>query len=480
MSSEKNSAPDRGRSLTFRLNLWFAATTTVLALGLFFAAYWMLSSSAAQNDRELIQTELALAKSIYRGGGIEAVRQDFDKHLTNEGESFFVRIVGNRGAALFSSQAAGSSLPTSDVLSFPENSDSGWLRTSKSDGEDPWLVATARLGDGHWLQVGKTTFAHQFLLDRFRAVAGWVVALGLLLGLLAGALVSRSALRPVRDLIAAMRHVLATGDMGARVPVNKKPGDELRQLTVLFNAMLAKNDSLLGGMREALDNVAHDLRTPLTRLRSGAERTLSQPAGPGDREAVSDALEETESVLVLLDTLTDISEAETGLMRLDKTDVVLEDVVREAVDLYDMVAEDRAITVETEIPPGISALADRPRLRQALVNLLDNALKYTPGGGTVTIFANQEAGLTVLGVRDTGTGIPTAEIPRIWERLYRGDKSRSERGLGLGLALVRAIATAHGGEATVENAPGSGAVFSITFPDLPTNTPPKSNPKYDK
>ena len=472
MSSEKNSAQAEGRSLTFRLNLWFAATTTVLALGLFFAAYWMLSSSAAQNDRELIQTELALARSTYARGGVEAVRRDFDKHLNDDGESFFVRIVGNRGVAIFSSQPPGSSLPTFDVLSLPEGNNYEWLRVATSKGGEPWLIATARLGDGHWLQVGKTTLAHQFLLDRFRAVAGWVVALGLLLGLLAGALISRSALRPVRDLIAAVSHVLATGDMGARVPVRDKPGDELRKLTVLFNAMLAKNDGLLGGMREALDNVAHDLRTPLTRLRSGAERTLAQPPGPGDREAVSDALEETESVLVLLDTLTDISEAETGLMRLDKTGVALEDVVQEAVDLYDMVAEDRSIMVETDIPPGTSAFADRPRLRQALVNLLDNALKYTPGGGTVTIFAKQEAGTTVLGVKDTGAGIPPAEMPRIWERLYRGDKSRSERGLGLGLALVRAIATAHGGEATVRNEPGSGAVFHLTFPSEPRGSSP--------
>ncbi len=466
MSSAPNS---RGRSFAFRLNLWFAATVTVLALALFFAAYLLLSASIAQKDREIIRAQIDLYRSWYEDGGITGLSQHFAEHSDSGRESFFVRIVGPDGAALFISQPASSEPldpPSLDVFGTTPRE---WTRLPAGVRGGPWLVATGQLDNGHWLQVGKSTEAHGALLDHFRVVAAWVLGLGLALGLLAGALLASRALRPIRRLIAAVHRVLATGQMDARVPVGPGPGDELHELTRLFNAMLEKNGALLRGMSEALDNVAHDLRTPLTRLRSTAERTLAAPPGPADREAVSDALEETESVLLLLDTLMDISEAHTGLMRLDKTDVPLADIAAATAALYEMVAEDRGIAVQLEVPADARAFADPQRLRQALVNLLDNALKYTPSGGTVTIFSENRPEAVVLGVRDTGPGIEAKDLPRIWERLYRGDKSRSARGLGLGLALVKAIAEAHGGRAEVENQPGTGAVFRLI---LPTTAPP--------
>ena len=454
----------RGRSFAFRLNLWFAATVTALALALFFAAYLLLSAAIAQKDREIIRAQLDLCRSWYEDGGLTGLSQRFAEHSDSGRESFFVRIAGPDRAGIFISQPAGSEPLDPASLDIPGTTPREWMRLPAGVRGGPWLVATAQLGDGHWLQVGKTTEAHGALLEHFRVVAAWVLGLGLALGLLAGALLASRALRPIRRLIAAVHRVLATGRMDARIPVGPGPGDELYELTCLFNAMLEKNGALLRGMSEALDNVAHDLRTPLTRLRGTAERTLASPSGPADREAVSDALEETESVLILLDTLMDISEAHTGLMRLDKADVLLADLAAATAALYEMVAEDRGIAVQLEVPADARAFADPQRLRQALVNLLDNALKYTPRGGIVTIFSETRPGVVVLGVRDTGPGISPEDLPRIWERLYRGDKSRSERGLGLGLALVKAITEAHGGHAEVENQPGSGAVFRLILP----------------
>ncbi len=461
MSSVRNK---HRRSFAFRLNLWFAATLTALALALFFAAYFLLSASIAQKDREVIRAQLDLCRSWYENDGLTGMIQRLAVRADSGRESFFVRVAGPSRAGLFIRQPTGVEPLDPGSLDTSPTTPQEWIRLPAGVTSGPWLVATAQLGDGHFLQVGKSTEAHEALLEHFRIVAAWVLALGVALGLLAGALLASRALGPIRRLIAAVHRVLDTGHLDARVPVRPGPGDELHELTCLFNAMLEKNGTLLRGMSEALDNVAHDLRTPLTRLRGTAERTLAAPPGPADREAVSDALEETESVLLLLDTLMDISEAHTGLMRLDKTDVLLADIAAATAALYEMVAEDRGIAVQLDVPADARAFADPQRLRQALVNLLDNALKYTPSGGIVTIFSENRPGAVVLGVRDTGPGISPEDMPRIWERLYRGDKSRSARGLGLGLALVKAIAEAHGGQAEVENQPGSGAVFRLILP----------------
>jgi signal transduction histidine kinase len=463
-----SSAPNKpGRSFAFRLNLWFALSMTSMALALFFAAYYLLSASIAQKDREIISVQLHLYRSWYEDVGLGGLSQRFASQVNSGRETFFVRVAGPGGAALFVNQPQGSGALNDAALVTLNATPQEWTRLPAGARSGPWLIATASLGDGHWLQVGKITEVHETLLEHFRLVSGVVLALGLTLGLLAGALITGRVLNPIRRLITAVKHVLSTGQMDARVPIGSGPGDELDELTALFNQMLAKNGSLLTGMREALDNVAHDLRTPLTRLRSSAERALANPPGPGDREAVSDAMEETEKVLMQLDTLMDISEAETGLMRLDKKNIPLATLAQDAIALYELVAEDRGITVHLDAPPEILAFADPQRLRQALVNLIDNALKYTPRGGTVTIFAAHTSDSSILGVRDTGPGIPEEDMPRIWDRLYRGDKSRSARGLGLGLSLVKAIAEAHGGKAEVESSPSTGTTFRIWIPARP-------------
>jgi len=440
-----SSAPERdGRPLVYglRIGVWYATLFVAGSMAIVTLTYLLASASLAQRDRQLIDSKLGLYATAYDRGGLDALAATVQAEQQTAPERLFVRVV-DRGAEAI-------------VLSQPQ----GWDVASLETG-------SIRLADGTLVQVGKSTEARDDLLARFRAALGLVTLSVVLIALTGGVIATQTAVKPIRQLTEAVQRIIATGRTDSRVPIAEHR-DSIDELSALFNAMLDKIEGLVTGMRGALDNVSHDLRTPMTRLRASAELALAGPPDIGRyREALADCVEEADRVLVMLTTLMDITEAESGAMPLKREPVSLADIVSRAVDLYRDTADAKGVTLAASADDGVRASVDRTRLEQVAANLLDNAIKYTPAGGRVEVSARREGGRAVLRVSDTGLGIPADEQPRIWDRLFRGDQSRAERGLGLGLSLVKAVVEAHGGAVSVDSQLGRGSTFTVSLPPEP-------------
>jgi signal transduction histidine kinase len=250
--------------------------------------------------------------------------------------------------------------------------------------------------------------------------------------------------------------------------VVKGRGEEIDTLAETFNRMLGKIEILIKGMKEMTDNIAHDLKSPITRIRGVAEATLTGNNPPMDFDLVSGSIvEECDRLLVMINTMLDISEAEAGVAKLAVEEVDMAQVVREACDLFQPVAENNQVRIVQRLTQNATIYGDKMKIQRAVSNLLDNALKYTPQGGTVTALVEGEDDQVVFSVKDTGQGISDRDLPHVFDRFFRGDRSRSLPGTGLGLNLTLAIARAHGGDVKVTSVQGQGSTFTMTLPRSP-------------
>jgi signal transduction histidine kinase len=454
------------RSTGFRLTARYAFIFIFSSLVLFVIAYMLLSWVVREQDRKFLAQKLSEYSYIERSKGsaalVDFVRRDAeDEDVTDE---YFVRIEEASGqSALTITPSAWKPLPA-DLFAGERTADGvQWLLWHPEGSKDIYEFAARRQPDGVSVIVGGDAQEREELLSQFQLIFMGIAGTMVLIGVAAGTVMAGRTLSPIRDLIATVRSI-DLGRLEARVPT-RHTGDELDELASLFNAMLDRISTLIQGMREALDNVAHDLRTPATRARAVIETVLQSKADERVlREALMDCAEETDRIMTMLTTLMDISEAETGTMRLSMKPVNMSSLIEESAEMYDYLAQEKGIALVVDAPPGIVAQADASRIRQVLANLLDNALKYSKPGGTVLVQARQTPGAVSVMVKDNGVGIPAVDMPRIFERLYRGDKSRSHRGLGLGLALVRAVLKAHGGNIQVESEVGQGTRFSFVLP----------------
>lgn len=452
--------------LSIRLTLWHALVFLSAALIVLGLSYTVIKQRLDSQERDNIELRLNQFSSEYQRGGADSVRALAALRKGREQKAFFVRLADAENRTLFLRDAEdwAEFTPSKLEKEAPDKEEPrGWTILQSPSGTK-LLLGFTRLPDGFLLHVGKSTEGLQELLEGFRTATLVVLLISFPASIALGAFLASRALQPVQHLTAVAEEIVATGSFEARVrPAGS--ADELDALVQVFNKMLSRIDRLIRGMRDSLDNVAHDLRTPMTRLQAKAQIALDADADPeASRDALADCVEESERVMTLLNTLMDIAETESGLVEFQRLPVDVADLVHSAVDSYGEVAEEKGITIINEVRAGLEVSGDAGALRRVFANLLDNAIKYTPSGGFVRVSTERFDQSAKVHFVDNGCGISPEDLPRIWDRLFRGDKSRSERGLGLGLSFVRAIVESHGGTATVTSECGRGTDACVELP----------------
>lgn len=458
------------RTSTVRLTATFIAIFVVFAILLMGFIGWQSSVQIQRQQTDDIDREVRLFQRIEANQGIRALAFALNRVSSQPGPGVYY--LGDA-----SGQYLLGNMPEvpPDVLIEPGVYSFDYDRPNPLDEEtvDPKgpkrsgvaVVRSVELGNGMRLVVGRDVVERRgysaIILQSFLVGVVGII----LFSIVAGGVTARRVLKRI-DTIRDTSTKIMSGNLSERVPITRR-NDEFDGLARNLNAMLDRIEQLLQGLKEVTDNVAHDLKTPLTRLRNQAEGALRDTASAQSKEmALETVIAESDKLIQTFNALLMIARVEAGAPSGALSEIDISTIVADMAELYTPVAEDEGIEVTTAIAEGVTLRANRELIGQAMVNLLENAMKYAKPEdgrpGRISVELRRDAGLVVIVVADNGPGIPEADRQRVLERFVRLEKSRSEQGSGLGLALVNAVAKLHGGSFVIEdNGPGVRAVVAL-------------------
>ena len=398
------------------------------------------------------------SQQINKEGNLSALKKTIHDRVLNTGsQNIFFSVVAADGEVVAESSNIG------QFRAVLERMHSAERYSTLNTPEGTFRVLSEELYDGTTVRIGRTMRQVRENLEEFSLLFWIATAVVLLPGMICGWLIARrfvSGIRRVGD--AAAR--IAEGDFSQRV-AQKNDGREINDLVSVFNAMTANTERLLTELRDVTDNVAHDLRTPLTRIRTIAEITISGPQELANyREAIIDIAEDSSGMIAMINSMLEITRIENNFETLKTTDVSLSAQLHQAYDIFSMQAEEKNLEFILSLPEQeVVIAADKLKLQRVISNLLDNAMKFTPENGRVILSLAVEPGAAVMRISDSGVGISDADKQHIFERFFRADASRTKPGNGLGLSMVHAIVLAHGATIAVSDTAGGGTTFTIRF-----------------
>jgi len=452
------------RTTAFRLTLVYLIVFALFAA--FLLGYFALNTRRLITEQisGTVDAEITILSEQYNQGGIRRLVVIIENRARRPGSSLYL-VTTPTGEGLAGN--VGSIEP--GVLDKPGWYETAYRRLEEEGPEHHALVRVFQLPSGFRLLVGRDLDERERMFEIIATAGRWSVAMVIVLGIVGGVFVSRRVLIRVDAMTDTARTIMA-GNLSGRLPVTGT-GDEFDRLASNLNGMLERIESLMHGLKEVSDNVAHDLKTPLTRLRNRCEEALR--LGKSEREyrsALEATIEESEGLIRTFDALLMIARAESGEARDGMREFDAAEIARDVGELYEPLADEKGISLQVEASTPARVKGNRELVSQALANLVDNAIKHaapnTPllNGATadVIVSANTEGDRILLTVRDKGPGIPPADRPRAVERFVRLEQSRSKPGSGLGLSLAAAVARLHGGELRLEdNEPGLKAVIAL-------------------
>lgn len=452
------------RMTSVRLSAIYLTLFAVFAVVLVFYVTATASGILQGQSRAAIEEETAQFAAIYQRTGLIGLVRAIDSRSRQPGASLY--LMTDAAGRILAGNVRGIDVGVLDDAGFTSRV-FAYQRFDESGEATPHLAIAevVRLPNGMRILVGRD----QTDQERFRLVVrnALILALGLMgVGALAAwFVVGRTALQRIDRLSASSARILA-GDLEERLPVTGA-GDEFDRLSENLNSLLSRIALLQTGLRQVSDNIAHDLKTPLTRLRNRAEAAMADRSPEADpRAALEAAVAEADGMIRTFDALLMIGRVEAGSHPVEKSETDLATIVADVAELYEPVADEAGASIRVEAPPTLPALVSRELMAQALSNLIDNALKHAAGAGRpmeVRVHLAEEDGRCRLCVCDNGPGIPAEKRERVLERFYRLDESRTRPGSGLGLSLVQAIARVHDGEVILSDA-GPGLCVTLDFP----------------